>query len=219
MSYNPEKKRIAVLSDNPPLPGKKYFLVSMISPVSRQIHDTHGFKIHDMCETEEEARDLAVYYRNLDVDFDVAVGVVGKWLPFIFDMTNIPNAEYADEQLTELVRAHRTNKKTADKNWRENVDKHLEEIKYAGTKEGQEKLASQKEPIVSLLFKIKQLEACVKARKEELENLESIYHEKYSKEERSEMKNFKFPTFDTQPMQYTILSSAPEEVQAGPSYT
>lgn len=205
------KKRMTVLHDNPPLPGKKFFLVSMISPESPQKHDVHGFKIHDMCETEEEAKELGSYYRNLDPDFDVSVGVVGKWLPWLFDVMAVQNIEYANDQLTNLVKSHRTSKRSGDTTWREDVDKHIEEIQKAGTKEGQEALAAQKEPAVSLLFKIKQLELTIKRRRNELENLQEVFHTQYNKEDRAAAKKVELPLSEPQPMQYTMLSSAPAE--------
>ena len=198
------KGKISVLHDNPPLPGKKFYLVSMISPESPQKHDTYGIKIHDMCETEEEGRDLCKYYHNLDPDFDVFLGAVGKWCPWVFNPLEVKNVEYANAQLTELVRSHRMNQSTGDREWRENVDKHLEEIQFAGTKEGQEQMAATKEPAVSFYFKIKQMEHTIKRRKEELDNLLEVFHTKYNKTERMEAKRAKLPQFtEPSPMHYT----------------
>ncbi|KAJ3170018.1 hypothetical protein HDU87_000484 [Geranomyces variabilis] len=204
------KKRIAVLHDNPPLPGKKFFLASWISPASRQPHDVYAYKIHDMCEELEEARDLCRYYQGLDKDFDVAIGSVGKWSPWVFDMTAIESAEYADERLTDLVRSHREGNKSDDKRWKENVDKHINEIQHATTREGQEELASRKEPAVSMLFKMKQLELTIKRRREELVAMEEVYHNTYSKEERAKAKKASLPLSEPVPMQYALLSSATE---------
>ena len=72
----PRKK--TALKDNPPLHEKQYFLISKVSPESRQHHDVYGIKLHDMCGSENEARDLASYYHKLDPDFDVLVGVTGR---------------------------------------------------------------------------------------------------------------------------------------------
>jgi hypothetical protein len=210
---NKGKKRIAVLHDNPPLPGKKFYLASWISPASRQPHDVYAYKIHDMCEDEDEARDLCRYYQSLDPDFDVAVGTVGKWSPWVFDMTAIESAEYADERLTNLVRSHRETNKTEDVRWKENVDKHISEIQHATTKEGQEELANRKEPAVSMRFKMKQLELTIKRRKEELVAMEEVYHTTYTKAERAEAKKAELPLSEPLPMQYALLSSHKAAVQ------
>jgi hypothetical protein len=212
MSRSAKGRKITVLHDNPPLPGKKFYVVSMISPESPQKHDTYAFKIHDMCETLEEGRDLCRYYHNLDPDFDVFVGTVGKWSPWIWDPLEVQDAEYADQQLTELVRAHREQQKTSSTLWHNKVEEHLEQIRHAGTKEGQEELAKAKEPALSILFKIKQLELTEKRRREEREALETLLHENYSKEERqaAKAKESLFPLTEPGPMQYTLLSSSPE---------
>ena len=208
---NKGKKPISVLHDNPPLPGKKYFLVSMISPDSRQKHSVHGFKIHDMCETEEEGRYLGEYYRNLDPDFDVALGVVGKWIPWLWDPLDVPNIEYANERLTDLIKSHRMNKQTSDLQWKKQVDEHLEKIDYAYTKEGQEELLNKKEPAVSLLFKIRQIEYLIERRNQELENLKEVYYEKYTEDERVVAEKAELPITEPVPMQYTLLSSAGDD--------
>ncbi|KAJ3015366.1 UNVERIFIED_CONTAM: hypothetical protein HDU68_012762 [Siphonaria sp. JEL0065] len=62
--------------DNPS--GKKFFLVSLASPESKQKNAVHRFKLHDMCETEDEGRLLCRYYHDLDPDFDVLLGIAGK---------------------------------------------------------------------------------------------------------------------------------------------
>lgn len=208
------KKPITVLHDNPPLPGKKYFLVSMISPDSNQKHKVHGFKIHDVCETEEEGRELGIYYRDLDPDFDVALGVVGKWIPWLWDPFEVPNIEYANKQLTDLIGAHRMKKNNDDKQWKNEVDKHLKDIEYAVSKEGQEELLNKSnEPAISVLFKLRQLELTIERRKEEYENLRELYLSRYSDSERNLAEKSNLPLSEPLPMQYTLLSSAPPEIE------
>ncbi len=207
MAYRKNKR--TVLHDNPPLPGKKFFVASMISPESRQKHDVYGFKLHDMCETEEEGQELIEYYHSLDPDFDVLLGAVGKWCPWVFDPTTIKDAKYANSQLTELVKGHRMSQNKSDKQWRDRIDKHLEDIQFAGSKEGQEHLASLKEPAVSFLYKIKQLEHTIKRRREELDSLLEVFHTKYNKTERMEAKKMSLPPM-TEPAPFRY-SSIPEE--------
>lgn len=201
------KNRVTVLKDNPPLAGKKYFLMSVISPESRQTHQVHGLKLHDMCETEEEGRMLAKYYHDLDPDFDVLLGVVGKWCPFLFDTLDVPDVEYANKELTNLIKSHRMQRNTMDQSWKQEHEKNIEEIRKANTKEGQFELANRKEPAVSVWFKIKQIEQVIKRRKEELDALQEHFHTKYSKIERLEAKKAQLPLSEPSPMQYTLLGS------------
>lgn len=205
------KKKVTVLHDNPPLPGKKYALISMISPESRQSHQVHGFKIHDMCETEEEARMLAKYYHDLDKDFDVYVCQGGKWCPWVWDPLAVTDVEYANKELTDLIKSHRMHTKEMDQHWKKEHEKNLEEIRKGATKEGQLEMANRKEPAVSLWFKIKQIEQVIKRRKDELDNLQEVFHTQYKKDERNEAKKAKLPLSEPPPMQYTLLGSAPTD--------
>jgi hypothetical protein len=204
------KRKVTVLHDNPVLPaGKQFFLASMISPDSRQKHSVHGFKFHDMCESEEEGRDLAKYYHDLDPDFDVFLGKVGKWCPWIWDTDDLSqiDVEYANAELTNLIKSHRMQRQSMDKQWKSEYEKNIEEIRKGNTREGQLELANKKEAAVSVWFKIKQVEAEIKQRKEDLENLKTIYHTEYKKSERLEAQKANLPLSEPRPMQYALLGS------------
>ena len=116
MSKLGTKSTITVLHDNPLLTGKKFYLVSLISPDSRQKNSVYAFKIHDMCEEYEEAQSLAAYYNSLDPVFDVLIGTVGKWSPWVFNFDDV-TPKYADERLDNLVKAHRTQARNQDRDW------------------------------------------------------------------------------------------------------
>lgn len=219
MSSPSSHQRISVLKDNPPLPGKKFFLASMISPEGRQKGKVYGFKLHDMCETEEEGKMLCEYYHKLDPDFDVYLGTVGKWSPWVFDPLDVGNVEYADKFMTQLLGEHRSSKRDMDVKWRHEVDQNMEHIRRGATKEGQQEMSNRKEPAVSLWFKIQQLENTIKRRKNEQEALEEIFHTKYTKAERMEAKKAKLPLSEPAPMQYELLGSDPgsSSSSSGPS--
>jgi hypothetical protein len=179
----------------------------MISPTSTQSHKVHGIKFHDVCETEEEGRMLCKYYHNLDPDFDVYLGTVGKWCPWIFNALDVENIEYADNFMTELIHEHRSNKRKMDTEWNNEVHDNMERIRYTATKEGQNEMANKKEATVSLWFKIQQLETTIKRRKQEKEALEDIFHTQYTKAERIEAKKAQLPLSEPLPMQYELLGS------------
>jgi len=212
-NVNKGKRKIAILRDNPPLSGKKFFLASMISPEGRQKHPVHAFKLHDMCETEEEGRQLAELYREMDPDFDVLLGTVGKWCPWVFDPLEINNVEYANKELTDLIKSHRTNRLKMDEYWHKEHEMNLNEIRKGNTVEGQMEMANRKEPPEALYFKIRQLELTIKRRKDELDDLQERFHTEYTKVERNRAKKTNLPLSEPPPMQYTLLGSAPEEVE------
>ena len=201
--------KIAVLHDNPPLSGKKFFLISMISPESRQKHSVHGFKLHDMCESEEEGKKLCEYYHKLDPDFDVLLGVTGKWCPWVFDSLEVTDVEYANTELTTLIKSHREKKSSDSELWEADVNERKYQIKENGTKEGQELAMSQKEPAVSIYFKVLQLQKLIEKRQQELVALTEYFETNYSAQEQQQAidNSHNFP--DTQPidMHYTLLNA------------
>lgn len=193
---------VAVLHDNPPLSGKKFFLASMISPESRNKHDVYAFKFHDVCETEDEGKRLCQYYHKMDPDFDVFLGTIGKWSPWVFDPLSITDVEYANSQLTELVGAHRANATSSDSKWHEDVNNHIKDIQRGATREGQLELANRRESPESVYHKIQQLNLVIKRRKDELEAIEDIFHTNYTKEERKHAKNVSLALTEPTPMKY-----------------
>ena len=174
------------LKDNPPLPGKRFFIVSMISPESRQKHDVYGIKIHDMCDTEEEGRKLIEYYHDLDPAFDVFLGTVGRWCPWVFDPSVIKDAVYADQKLTEIMAAHREEHEKAQDSWNKRVQAKNEEMEKLKSKEYVEAKVNDRDRPVSIAYKIKQLEHIVTERQHELERYKGIFEDQYTEEEREE---------------------------------
>ncbi|KAJ3024780.1 UNVERIFIED_CONTAM: hypothetical protein HDU68_007792 [Siphonaria sp. JEL0065] len=98
-------------------------------------------------------------------------------------LTQWPIAEYADLQLTNLLRSHRESKSKNDKLWEDNVNDRKEKIKKYGTKQGQEEaFANSKDHVVTVLFKIRQLQAVIAKRNEELERMQYIFNTEYTSE-------------------------------------
>lgn len=212
-----EGKKITVLRDNPPLPGKKYFLASMIAPDANQKHKVHAFKLHDVCEDEDTGRALCKYHHQNDPDFDVFLGQVGKWCPWVWNPLDVQNVEYADQMMTDLIREHRMNKKKTDEFWQKEVSQNMKEIEKGATKEGQMEMANRKEPAVSLWYKIQQLEWTIKKRREELEALTEKFHTEYTKAERTRAKKTKMPESEPAPMHFALLGSDIIEGAAEPT--
>lgn len=214
MSVLGKNHKITVLHDNPPLTGKKHFLVSMISPESRQKHQVYGMKIHDVCEDYSEAEQLAQYYNSMDPVFDVLIGTVGKWSPWVFNFDDV-TPKYADEQLNNLVTAHRGQANIQDRQFIDHVNRHKTEVAQVSSKEFQEaKMIEKKETAVQLLFKIKQLELIISRRNEELSSLQCIYSENYTDEEREHASTLEgnFPLTEPSITQYKEIIEVQEEI-------
>jgi hypothetical protein len=200
------KKKISILHDNPEIAGRKYFLISMISPVSRQKHSVYALKLHDVCGTQEEADMLKEYYHALDPDFDIYVSSGwGKWFPLIFDEdTSGITSEYADSALTELVRSKRQEVAKNNHDFeKRRIDAHIKKSEERVTIEEQEKV-TQDECAVSMLCRIKQLELLITRRNQELDSLHSIYQERYTDEEKAHASSLEheFPLSEPSQVRY-----------------
>ena len=203
--------KINPLKDNPPLDNKKFFLASMVSPEGRNKHDVYGFKFHDVAPTYKDAKNLVKRYHGMDPDFDVFIGTIGKWCPWVFNPDEIADQEYADSKLNELISEHRKHVASSNDQYHRDVQDHVQKIKQNSTKEGQENAMKEKEHVVAVMFKIKQLKLHLKRRQEELQALEDIFHTKYTKEERNLAKKAKMPLVEPSPMQYSMMSPQQDE--------
>ena len=196
-------KKVSVLTNNPELPGKMYFLCSMVSPTGNQKHKVQAFKFHDVCGDEQEIKYLQKYYHDLDPDFDVYVGTIGKWMPWVFDANDVPNSEYADERLNEIIAAHRQTKRTDNMEFENRINKHVKQMEHTASKEGQrEKVEKEKESCVQMLYRIKQLELVVERRRQELDALNELYLELYTKQEQEDASKVTFPPLTEPSLMY-----------------
>lgn len=194
--------------DNPPLPGKIWFLVSLVSRhTTRQRGDVDGFKVHDVCDTLEEAEVLAQKYRRIDPDFDVFVQAVGKWIPWVSDPLKAKDVQYCKDQLSELLSEKRQQHQIATKGF----GKKVKDIMEDNANGIQRKRKTKVEPAVAVWFKIRQLEEYIKARKNELEPLLELFHTRYSKEERKEAKLVDLPLSKPAPMHFNAMSGMEDE--------
>ena len=207
------KRRPVVLKANPPLSDKQFAIVSVLNPENpRQKAQYHALKIHDVCADLVTAKDLLQYYHDLDDAFDCYVLDVGKWAPLVIDPMDVKEVIYANKQVEELVNSKREQMKISNQQWHKKVDKSIEEIQEAFTPEGQAKLANEKEPAISMLYKIRQLEFVIKRRQQELASMREVYRKNYSKtEQRLAAKTEMPPITEVAPMQYTLLSPPTQE--------
>jgi hypothetical protein len=167
--------RIEVLTQDRPIQGQKWFCLSLISPESRQKSQVHALKVRYVCEDEEEARMMCKKLRDNDPDFDVYVAPVGTWLPVYFNVDDIPEQQYTEQQLTELIAGHKAEKEKANTEFEDRMRREREENRKANTPEGIAARLAQPEPPESVYFKILQLREVMKARQDELDFLENKF--------------------------------------------
>lgn len=102
-------KYIDYLEEDDPIHGQSWYCVSFLSPEGIKNCSVRGLKMRGVFSTREEADKRAEYLQNLDPDFHVFVGEVGKWCPWDPDVNNIDDQRYAEEDLNDIMKGYKEN--------------------------------------------------------------------------------------------------------------
>jgi len=98
-------KKIDYLTEDDPIPRQNWVCISFISPEGLMNCSVRGIKIRGIYATETEAKERADYLQQIDPDFNIFVGEVGKWLPWDPDPNSQGDQVYREEKLNEIVAA------------------------------------------------------------------------------------------------------------------
>lgn len=98
-----------LLNEDRPINGQKWVCLSFLSPEGVKGCKIHGLKVRGSYENKEDADKQAKRLSELDPDFDVFVGEVGKWLPWSPDPNSIEDQVYAEKELNELMKGYKDN--------------------------------------------------------------------------------------------------------------
>ena len=83
-----------------------------------EINDYHtsmrGLKVRGVYDTYKEASVRAQVLRRKDPSFNVFVGQVGYWLPWDPECESVPEQEFQENQLNELVKKYKENLSSRD---------------------------------------------------------------------------------------------------------
>ena len=92
--------------------GQKFLCVSFLSDPENKI-SLKGVKVRGVFSTVEEASEQAKKLQGIDPVHNVFVGEMGKWLPFDPNPSKVENAEYANEQLNNIMKEYKLNQEKA----------------------------------------------------------------------------------------------------------
>lgn len=98
-----------------------------------------GLKVRGVYDTHKEASVRAQVLRRKDPTFNVFVGQVGYWLPWDPECENVPEQEYQENQLNELVKKYKENLS--------NKDDLYEQIKNERIEKAKKEVAARKEAL------------------------------------------------------------------------
>ena len=98
-----------------------------------------GIKIRGVYDTYKEATVRAQVLRRKDASFNVFVGQVGYWLPWDPECESVPEQEYQEGQLNELVKKYKENL--------DNRDNLYDQVKNERIEKAKKEVAAKKEII------------------------------------------------------------------------
>jgi len=98
-----------------------------------------GIKVRGVYDTYKEATVRAQVLRRKDASFNVFVGQVGYWLPWDPECESVPEQEYQEGQLNELVKKYKENL--------DNRDNLYDQVKNERIEKAKKEIAAKKEII------------------------------------------------------------------------
>jgi hypothetical protein len=88
-----------------------------------------GLKVRGVYDTYKEASTRAQVLRRKDPSFNVFVGQVGYWLPWDPECEAVPEQEYQENQLNELVKKYKENLNNRDDLYEQVKNERIEKAK------------------------------------------------------------------------------------------
>lgn len=106
-------KAIDNLFEDPVISGQLWVCISFVSPELVKNCSLRAVKVRGVYATEAEARKRSKYLQQIDPDFHIFVGEVGKWLGWDPDPNTIEDQEYSEKKLQKLVTEYKKNRSKA----------------------------------------------------------------------------------------------------------
>lgn len=113
MATKNSEKKIDNLREDDIIPNQRFVCLSFVSPEGIRNCNMRALKIRGCFPTHAEAAEHAKKLQEIDPDFDIFVGEVGKWLPWNPDPNTAGDQQYAEEELNKLMSEHKKNQEKA----------------------------------------------------------------------------------------------------------
>lgn len=103
------------LNTDPEIDGQKFVCLSFLTPTKEEQTSLTGIKVRGVFDDYDSACKKAKELQEIDPNFNVFVGEVGKWLPFDPDPESkyVKSNEYANEELNEVMKNYLVNQEKA----------------------------------------------------------------------------------------------------------
>lgn len=177
---------IDYLFEDPPITGQNFALISIVGPNMPQKCDVWGLKIRGVYNTIDQAKSQTQRLMNIDNNYDIYTVEVGKFFPLVVEPLDIPDVEYQNTQLNNLIKGYLENREAANQQWHARKNEMMQEA----IREGQQQSNNTKEHPIAVLQsiqtfkdKIKQLEQDLKDTQNKLVNKMTCFNS-YTYDER-----------------------------------
>lgn len=102
-------KEIDYLNEDDVIPNQEWVCMSFLSPEGVRNCKIRGIKVRGVYGTKDEADQRAQELQQIDPDFHIFVGQVGKWLAQDPDPNSITDQQYREKELNKLMKEYKTN--------------------------------------------------------------------------------------------------------------
>lgn len=161
-------REIDYLPEDPPIPGVKFALISIVGPNVNQKCDVWGLKIRGYASDLDKAKSQVKKLMNINKEFDIFIVEVGKFFPLNVNPLEVESVEYQSQQLNDLMKNYLENRELAkDEFYTRKADLMNEAIKE-GQKNREKTTLDREEHPVAVLKRIRDLEDKIKSLKEQL---------------------------------------------------
>ena len=109
MTQEKKTKYIDHLTEDQPLSGQSWVCMSFLSPEGLKNCNIRGLKIRGVYADREDADKRAKELQEIDPDFHVFVGEIGKWLPWDPDPSQAKDEVYQEKELNDLMKEYKNN--------------------------------------------------------------------------------------------------------------
>lgn len=110
---NKNNADIDYLDEDPIISDQNWVCISFLSTKNiknidkNEKYEIKGLKIRGVYNDYEEATKRAEFLRNLDPNFDIFIGEVGKWLPCDVDIDKAKDRQYAEKELNDIMKTYK----------------------------------------------------------------------------------------------------------------
>jgi DNA repair exonuclease SbcCD ATPase subunit len=162
------KKTIDYLPEDPPIPGVKFALISIVGPQMNQKCDVWGLKIRGYASDLEKAKQMVKRLMNINKEFDIYIVEVGKFFPLAVDPLEVESVEYQNQQLNDLMKSYLENREQAKDEFYTRKTEMMNQAIKEGQKNREKTSLDREEHPVAVLKKMRDLEDRIKSLEEQL---------------------------------------------------